>query len=296
MEEKNVYFKDIIIILIGTALYAFGLVNINIANDLAEGGVTGVTLILLALFKINPAYSTLLINIPLILIGGKILGKHAFYYTILGTVSLSSFLWIFQRIPVAINLDHDLLIASLLAGLAGGIGSGLIYRVGGTTGGSDVIARILEKKFGVSMGRSLFLFDIFVLTLSLTYLDVKRMMYTLIVSFVFSKIVDSVLDGAYSAKGILVISNHSEDIGEVVMLLLERGVTYLSGQGGYSQVDKKILYVVVSPSEIIEVKRIVHELDPTAFLSVINVHEAIGEGFTYAKPSKKLFKKNRAIT
>ncbi|MCB5950622.1 YitT family protein [Enterococcus sp. BWT-B8] len=291
MEEKSFYVKDSIIILFGTALYAFGLVNINIANDLAEGGVTGITLILLALFNIDPAYSTLLINIPLILIGGKILGKHAFYYTIIGTLSLSAFLWIFQRFPVSINLDHDLLIASLLAGLAGGAGSGLIYRVGGTTGGSDVIARILEKNFGVSMGRSLLLFDVFVLTLSLTYLDVKRIMYTLIVSFVFSKIVDSVLDGAYSAKGMLVISNCSEDIGEVIMAMLERGVTYLSGTGGYSQIDKKILYVVVSPSEIIEIKRIVHELDPKAFISVTNVHEAIGEGFTYAKPEKKLFRK-----
>lgn len=295
MEEKRFYMKDVLFILIGTCMYAFGLVTFNIANDLAEGGVTGITLILRALFQINPAYSTLIINIPLILIGGKILGKHSFYYTIFGTVSLSFFLWIWQKFPVVINLDHDLLIASLLAGLAAGIGSGIVYRVGGTTGGTDVIARILEKNYGVSMGRSLLLFDVLVLLLSLSYIDVKRMMYTLIVSFVFSRVVDSVLDGAYSAKGILIISNHSEDIGEVLMSLLERGVTYLNGEGGFSQVEKKVLYVVVSPSEIMEVKRITNELDPKAFVSVINVHEAIGEGFTYAKPVKNVFKKKKVI-
>ncbi|MTD38940.1 DUF2179 domain-containing protein [Erwinia sp. CPCC 100877] len=293
MEEKKFYVTDILFILAGTCLYAFGLVTFNIANDLAEGGVTGITLILRALFQIDPAYSTLLINIPLILIGGKVLGKHSFYYTILGTVSLSVFLWLWQRFPIVVNLDHDLLIASLLAGLAAGTGSGLVYRVGGTTGGTDVVARILEKKYGVSMGRSLLIFDIFVLLLSLSYIDVKRMMYTLIISFVFSKVVDSVLDGAYAAKGILIISDHTEDIGEVIMALLERGVTYLNGQGGYSQIDRKVLYVVVSPSEIMEIKRIVHELDNKAFISVINVHEAIGEGFSYARPPKAFLKKER---
>jgi uncharacterized membrane-anchored protein YitT (DUF2179 family) len=293
MEEKKFYVTDVLFILAGTCLYAFGLVTFNIANDLAEGGVTGITLILRALFQIDPAYSTLLINIPLILIGGKVLGKHSFYYTILGTVSLSVFLWLWQRFPIVVNLDHDLLIASLLAGLAAGTGSGLVYRVGGTTGGTDVVARILEKNYGVSMGRSLLIFDIFVLLLSLSYIDVKRMMYTLIVSFVFSKVVDSVLDGAYAAKGMLIISDHTEDIGEVIMALLERGVTYLNGQGGYSQMHRKVLYIVVSPSEIMEIKRIVHELDNKAFISVINVHEAIGEGFTYARPPKTFLKKKR---
>jgi uncharacterized membrane-anchored protein YitT (DUF2179 family) len=291
MEEKHYYKKDVLLILVGTCMYAFGLVTFNIANDLAEGGVTGITLILRALFSINPAYSTLFINIPLILIGGKILGKRSFYYTIFGTVSLSVFLWLWQKFPVTVNIDHDLLIASLLAGLTAGLGSGIVYRVGGTTGGTDIIARILEKRFGVSMGRSLFIFDIIVLILSLSYIDVKRMMYTLIVSFVFSRVVDSVLDGAYAAKGIIIISNHTQDIGEVLMTLLERGVTYLDGEGGFSQVEKKVLYVVVSPSEIMEVKRIATELDPKAFISVINVHEAIGEGFTYARPAKKSFLK-----
>lgn len=106
-------------------------------------------------FGIDPAYTTLLINIPLILIGGKILGKRSFYYTILGTVCLSVFLWIWQRIPLQINLDHDLFIVSILAGLFAGFGSGLVYRNGGTTGGADVIARILEQKIGFTMGKSL---------------------------------------------------------------------------------------------------------------------------------------------
>ncbi|AIM24985.1 YitT family protein [Melissococcus plutonius] len=293
IKEKSFRIQDIIFILFGTCLYAFGIVTFNIANHLAEGGVTGITLILRALFYINPAYSTLIINIPLILIGGKILGKRSFYYTILGTVALSFFLWFWQKFPIVINLDHDLLIASLLAGLIGGLGSGVVYRFLGTTGGTDIIARILEKNLGISMGRSLLIFDVIVLSLSLTYIDVKRMMYTLIVSFVFTQIVDFVIDGSYSAKGMLIVSDHAEDIGEVIMFSLKRGVTYLQGEGGYSQIDRKILYVVVSPSEITEIKLIIHNLDEKAFISVLNVHEAIGEGFTYARPTRNYLSKKQ---
>ena len=283
--------KEVVMIMVGTSIYAFGLVYLNIANHLAEGGVSGITLILRALFGIDPAYSTLLINIPLILIGGKILGKRSLAYTVLGTVSLSAFLWIWQRVPLQINLQHDLLIVSLLAGLIAGTGSGLVYRMGGTTGGSDIIARILEKNYGISMGRSLLVLDVIVLLASLTYIDLKRMMYTLIVSYVFSRVIDSILDGGYSAKGILVVSNKNEEIAPLLMTGLERGVTFLSGEGGFSGHSKKIIYMVVSSSELNEVKRIVHEIDEKAFLSIINVHEVEGEGFTYLKPQTKLFKR-----
>ncbi|MBO1089504.1 YitT family protein [Enterococcus hirae] len=283
--------KEVVMIMVGTSIYAFGLVYLNIANHLAEGGVSGITLILRALFGIDPAYSTLLINIPLILIGGKILGKRSLAYTVLGTVSLSAFLWIWQRVPLQINLQHDLLIVSLLAGLIAGTGSGLVYRMGGTTGGSDIIARILEKNYGISMGRSLLVLDVIVLLASLTYIDLKRMMYTLIVSYVFSRVIDSILDGGYSAKGILVVSNKNEEIAPLLMTGLERGVTFLSGEGGFSSHSKKIIYMVVSSSELNEVKRIVHEIDEKAFLSIINVHEVEGEGFTYLKPQTKLFKR-----
>ena len=291
--QKKLVLRDLVLIFLGTGMYAFGLVYFNMANDLAEGGVTGITLILRSLFHIDPALSTLFINIPLILIGGKILGKRSFFYTILGTLSLSFFLFVWQRVPLSINVDHDLLIAALLAGLMGGLGSGFVYRVGGTTGGADIIARIVERKFGVSMGRTLLGFDVMVLLLSLTYIDLKHMMYTLIVSYMFSHIVDFVQDGAYKARGVLIISEKTEQMGAAIMDELERGISYLNGEGGYSKEDKKILYAVVSPVELVSVKQIVEAIDPKAFISIINVHEAIGEGFTYKKPARFFAKKNK---
>ncbi|MBP1040602.1 YitT family protein [Vagococcus sp. BWB3-3] len=276
--------KDLLLIFMGTSLYAFGLVAFNLQNNLAEGGITGVTLILKALLNINPAYSTLLINIPLILLGGKVLGSRTFFYTIWGTIALSLNLWFWQRVPLTITVDNDLLIAALLAGLAGGIGSGLVYRVGGTTGGTDIIARILEKRSGLTMGKSLLLFDVIVLLLSLVYIDIVHMMYTLIAAFVFSRVVDFVQEGTYSAKGLIIVSDHHQAIARQLMNQMERGVTYLKGEGAYSAAGKTIIYCVVSSREIAEIKFLVEELDSAAFVSIINVHEVLGEGFSFGDP------------
>lgn len=288
-KEKQSTAIDLLLIMFGCALYAFGLVTVNIANNLAEGGITGITLLLRYWIHLDPSYGTILLNIPLIIVGYRFLGKRALAYTIYGTFMLSAWLWVWQRLPVSLPLNHDLFIAGVLAGLFGGIGSGLIYRRGGTTGGSDVVARILEKQTGIPMGRSLLVFDIIVLTISLSYLNLERMMYTLLASYVFSRIVDFTLDGAYAAKGVLIISDQSEQIANAIMLELERGTTYLNAEGGYARDPKHVVYAVVSPTEIAAVKRIISRFDEAAFVSILDVHEALGEGFTYKKKPRKLF-------
>lgn len=296
MVNEKIAVKDLFIITIGCALYAFGLVYINIANELAEGGMTGISLLLRYWFQIDPALSTLLLNIPTILIGWKLLGNRSLIYTIYGTTMLSFFLYVWQRTSIAINVDNDLFIAGILAGLCGGIGSGMIYRSGGTTGGSDILARILEKKKGISMGKTLLVFDIFILTLSLTYIDLPHMMYTLLASYVFSKIVDFMQDGSYAARGLLIISDKNDTIAENIMLEMERGVTFFKAEGAYSKEEKKVLYCVLGSHEIVTAKRIIHETDPKAFLSLLTVHEVLGEGFSFdPKPKQSLFKKKATL-
>jgi len=284
--------RDLVVIALGCAIYAFGLVTINIQNHLAEGGLTGVTLILRYWFHFDPAYTTIVLNIPLIILGYRFLGKRALAYTIYGTAMMSVFLWIWQRVPIMIDLNHDILIASILAGLCGGFGSGIIYRYGGTTGGSDVIARIIEKEKGLPMGRSLLMFDIVVLIASLSYLDVEHMMYTLLASYVFSRVVNFTLEGTYAAKGVLIISQQFQPIADDVIADMERGVTFLHSEGAYAHQQQPMLYCVVSPTEITQLKRIIEAHDPQAFVSILDVHEALGEGFTYesATPTKPTVK------
>ncbi|KRL83842.1 hypothetical protein FC32_GL001107 [Ligilactobacillus apodemi DSM 16634 = JCM 16172] len=274
-------------ITLGCALYGLGLVSINIANNLAEGGVTGITLILRYWLHINPAFSTIAINIPLIAIGYRFLGKKALVYTIYGTLALSFWIWFWQKVYIPINIHHDLFIAGILAGIFGGVGSGIVYKFGGTTGGTDVVARILEKQQGIQMGKTLLALDAIVLTLSLSYLDLRQMMYTLLASFVFSQLVNFIQDGAYAARGVIVISNSPEKIADAIMDELERGVSYLKGEGAFLETDFKAVYCVISPRELTALKRIVERYDPKAFISVLDVTEAVGEGFTYDRPKKK---------
>lgn len=285
-KDESIHVLDLMMIGIGCAMFAFGLVFFNIANHLADGGISGVTLILRALFGIDPAYSTILINVPLILIGWRFLGRQSLIYTIYGTIMLSFFLWIWQRVPIVIQLHGDLLLSALGAGVIGGFGSGLLYRYGGTTGGTDIIARIFERFRGVPMGRTLLYLDVIVLLFSLVYIDIQHMAYTLIYSYIFARIVNFTQEGAYAARGIIVVSDHHQAITDNIMDELGRGVSLIDGEGGYSHHPRKMIYVVVAPSELHQLRQIIQRNDPRAFVSVINVNEALGEGFTFAVPKK----------
>ncbi|MGO2314852.1 MAG: YitT family protein, partial [Pseudolactococcus laudensis] len=244
---------------------------------------SGITLIFHALFKINPAYTQILLNIPLFILGVKIFGKRGMIYTIHGTVCLSVFIWLFQRMSFSIDLAHDTLIAALLAGIFAGIGGGIVFRFGGTTGGGDIIGRYFEQKKGFALGQTLFVFDILVLTLSLSYIDIQHMMYTVIASFVFSQVVAVVQNGGYTVRGMLIISSKYAEISQKITDEIGRGATYLKAEGVYSGQDTKVIYVVLSPIQVQAVKGILAEIDPDAFVSIINVHEVIGSGFTYTE-------------
>ncbi|MBC1767807.1 YitT family protein [Listeria welshimeri] len=286
---KTLRTKNISFIMLGTAIYAFGLVNFNIANNLGEGGLAGVTLFLLHFFQIDPAYSNLILNIPLFIIGWRILGNRSLIYTGIGTVSLSLFLWIFQRIPYTLDLHSDLLLVALFAGGFSGIGLGLVFRYGGTTGGSDIIAKLLHHTKGISMGRTLFAIDAIVLAASLSYLDVRQVMYTLVAVFIGSRVIDFVQEGAYAARGALIISKDNDAIASHVMLSMNRGVTVLEGRGGFSKIEQDVLYIVVAKNEIIQLKNIVQAVDPHAFVSVSVVHDVMGEGFTLDEDKNPIY-------
>jgi uncharacterized membrane-anchored protein YitT (DUF2179 family) len=273
--------KNILFILLGAAIFAFGLVHFNMQNNLAEGGFTGITLLLYFLFKWDPSYTNLALNIPLFIIGWRLLGRNSFLYTIIGTVSLSVFLWIFQRYAIDMSLKNDLTLAALFAGVFIGIGLGIIFRYGGTTGGVDIIARLVYKYKGISMGKTMFAFDAVVITLSLLlYLSYREAMYTLVAVFVAARVIDFMQDGGYAAKGATIISEKSSEIAEKIMNEMDRGVTILKGQGSYTKRDRDVLYCVVAKNELSRLKSVITSVDPHAFVAVSDVHDVLGEGFT----------------
>ncbi|PFN71217.1 YitT family protein [Bacillus cereus] len=276
--------RNIIFILIGSAIFSFGIVNINIENHLAEGGFTGITLLLYFLFKFDPSYSNLILNIPIFFIGWRLLGRTTFLYTLIGTFSVSLFLWIFQRYEVLnlhLNLQNDMTLAALFAGAFIGIGLGIIFKYGGTTGGVDIIARLAHKYVGWSMGKTMFMFDAVVIVVSiLTYLSYREGMYTLVAVFIGAKVIDFIQEGAYAAKGATIISEKNDEIAAKILSEMERGATFLKAVGSYTKVERNVLYCVVAKNEIVKLKNIITSVDPHAFVAVSDVHDVVGEGFT----------------
>lgn len=277
--ERLGQLKRLLLIAVGVAIYTFGFVKFNMANALAEGGVAGVTLIVHALYGINPAYSSLILNIPLFILGARILGKRSLALTIYGTILLSFFIWFWQRVPIHVTLENDMMLVAVVAGLFSGAGSGLVFRYGATTGGTDIIGRIAEEKLGLKLGQTLLFIDAVVLTASLVYIDLQHMLYTLVASFVYSQVLTIVQNGGYTVRGMLIITQKSEEAASAILNEINRGVTFLNGQGAYSGEDKNVLYVVLNPTEVREVKAIMAELDPYAFISIIDVDEVVSSDF-----------------
>ena len=278
---KQIKIRNILAIMLGAAIYSFGFVHFNMLNQLGEGGFAGITLVLYFTLGWDPALLNLLLNIPMFILGWRLLGKKAFIYTLIGTVSVSIFLKVFQVYQFDIQLKDDLFLAALFAGVFVGLGLGIVFRFGGTTGGVDILARLAHKYFGWSMGKSMFMFDAVVILLSwLTFLDARSMMYTLVAVFVGARVIDFVQDGAYAARGAIIISQNPSAIADMISLRMERGVTTLQGQGHYTKQEKEVLYCVVSRNELVRLKSIIHEVDPHAFVSIFEVHDVAGEGFT----------------
>ena len=282
-------FSSFIKIFIGAAIFSFGLVHFNMQYNLAEGGFTGITLLLYFLFGWNPAVTNIILNIPVFIAGWKFFTRPTFIYTIFGTITVSLFLEIFQQYPLMIDLEEDLILASLLAGLFVGTGLGIIFRAGGTTGGSDIITRLLHHYAGWPMGRAMLAFDAIVITVSLlTYLTVRQAIYTLVAVFIASKIIDFIQEGAYEARGAFIVSDKYKEIGAKITKQMDRGVTIFQGMGFYSREEKKVLYCVVPKRQINELKNLIDEIDPEAFVSITYVHEVLGEGFTLDENKKPL--------
>ncbi|OIK16856.1 hypothetical protein BIV60_02240 [Bacillus sp. MUM 116] len=272
--------KPIIAIIVGSAIMGFGVDCFNISNGLTEGGITGITILLKFIFNWDPGLVNLVINIPLMFLGWKTLGKTSFIYTIVGTVSLSVFLSVFENFSLPLQ---DLMLASLYAGVTVGIGLGIVFRFGGATDGIDIIAHLLKKYMGWSIGRTLFFSDLIVVAISLIYLDLTRAMYTLVAVFIGAKVIDYVQEAAYKAKAVMIISNVTSEIAKKITMEMERGVTLLNGKGGYTGESKEVLYCVVNRNEIGRLKLLIQGTDPYAFVSVNDVYEVLGEGFYHDK-------------
>jgi uncharacterized membrane-anchored protein YitT (DUF2179 family) len=272
------------LLIAGTALYAFGLQYFIIPNMLMEGGVTGVSVLLNYALDLPVWLTSLLINLPLFLLGWRQLGKHAMIYTFAGTLLLSLFLWIAEVLVkhqwlTPFQTEQDFILVVLYAGVTLGTGLGLVFRAGGTTGGVDIIARIIHRMRGWSMGQIILSLDVLILSVSLLFIPKEKVLYTLVSVFIASKIIDFIQEGAYAAKAFTILCDNPENLARNITIELDRGVTLMPAVGAYSGNQKMIIYCVVSRFEIRKLKSLVRQHDRRAFIVINDVHDVLGEGF-----------------
>lgn len=279
----NKHLYPLLMILLGSFIFSIGINTFAIANHLAEGGFTGIAILVHYVFGWSTGYTILLLNIPLFFIGYRILGRKTMIYTIIGILATTLFLEYTKDWQRPLN---DLLLAALYTGLLVGTGLGLIFRAGGTTGGVDIIARLCQKYFGLSIGQVILVADLLVIIASIFIVGIDIMMYTLVSVFVGSRVIDFVVEGLTISKSVTIISNSAEEMANIITTQLERGVTIYSGKGAYTGDPKQILYVIVSPRQVPKLKQIISKVDPKAFVIVHDVREVIGEGFTFQQQKR----------
>jgi uncharacterized membrane-anchored protein YitT (DUF2179 family) len=270
------YLKEYSIITLGCFFYAISINYFFISNHLAEGGVAGICLILYYLFKLPVGVMYFVINIPLLIIGWRLVGRDFLFKTLYGTSCLSFLITLTQNWK---GPSSDIMLGSIYGGVLIGIGLGLIFMVNGSTGGTDIIARILNRYFDIPMGRTMLFLDIVILGVATIFFGKEIVMYTLISMAIVSKAIDYFQDGYTKSKGITIISTKSEEIKSKIMDKIGRGTTIIKGKGGYTGKEIDLLFCVVSKFEVTKVKNIVKEIDAFAFLTISDVSEVLGEGF-----------------
>lgn len=266
-------------ITLGAVLTAVALNMFLIPNKVAAGGVSGMATVIHYLVGAPVGVTMLALNIPLFLASVKVLGAKFGLRTLLGAAILS--LAIDLTAPYTPVLTHDLLLSSLYGGVLSGIGMGLVFRFGGTTAGTDLLAAIINKLTRISVGQALLAVDFFVIaSAGVAFASAELSLYALISLWLTSYIIDLVQEGPSTAKAFLIMSQRPEAVAERIMADMDRGVTYLQGKGGYTGQSRDVLFCVVSTSEVSRLKNIVDEVDPRAFVIVADAHEVLGEGFT----------------
>lgn len=267
------YLQIMIGCILGGAAYPLFLTPGNIA----PGGLTGIAMVTNYLFHWPVGTVTLILNVPLFLFGWKFMGKRFVLRTLIATILFSLLIDLLPLKP----LTEDPLLSAVFGGVLLGIGLGLILRGEATTGGTDMLARMIHRSVpAISTGMFLLALDCAVVVVAAVAIGITQALYAIICIFISSKVIDAVMVGFSGNKACFIISNKNETILNRILTELERGVTKLSAKGGYTGEERPTLLCVVSRMEVTAVKNIVRDEDENAFMIVVDAHEAIGDGFS----------------
>ncbi|WP_287026819.1 YitT family protein [Vagococcus sp.] len=275
--DRKRLFWDLVKMTVGAFIFALAVNVFALPNDLGEGGVTGVTMILYYTHGISPALTNIFLNTIILTLGYKFLDRKTIIFTFYAIGVMSFFLKITEGWGF---IPQEGIVAAIAAGSVMGVGMGLIMKGDGTTAGSAILAKIMNKHFGWNTSYALLFFDLIVVVPSVIVIGLENMILTVISLSVSTKLLDFILEGSNPKKTVMIISDKYEKIAAEVDAKLSRGITMMDGVGYYKREPKKILYVVISREQLIPIQTIINEVDPQAFVTINDAQSVIGEGFT----------------
>ncbi|MDP1989666.1 MAG: YitT family protein [Syntrophales bacterium] len=274
--QKNIWIPSLSIVL-GALMWSISINGILIHHRLISGGVSGLALVIYYLVpKLSIGLMVFLINIPIFAMGWTMLSGKFFTFSLLGMASLSFFLTV--TTPLQIPVENPLL-ACLFAGVISGVGSGLIFRAGGSGGGTGIIAMVLNRRYSVRVGLISFLLNTIPLLLGAFLIDLNAALYSIIYVYTNGSVMDRIISSFSERRSVWIISSQSSEICQQILSKLHRGATLLSGKGAYSHSPIEVIYSVVTPFELAKLKDLVITADPKAFLIINETQEVIGKGF-----------------
>lgn len=276
--NKSKIIKKFLAVLLGNLLCAIAFNAFFIPSNLLSGGVGGMAILTQYLTDIPSGFAVFVINIPLFILGFKMIDRQFLFYAFISMITLSFLLTVTKDIGNYFQVD-DILLGAVFGGIFNGIGMGLMFRNRTCQGGLDIVAIILKNKYNINIGTGLMAVNTVIISLSSLLLGYKSAMYTLIAMYIGYQVLDKVQVGLDIRKNVVIISDKEEELADAIIKDLNRGVTYLDGMGGFTEEKKKILYVIVTSKEIAKLKAIVEEIDPGAFLTINDVIEVKGKGF-----------------
>ncbi len=276
-KEGKQLLKDYALIVLGTFLAALSLPLFFLPYDIAPGGISGISTVLASVLPLSVGLISFVLNVPLFLIGWRTVGWR---FAVRSFIAMSLMSLFIDLVPVR-DVSGNVLLASVFGGVLLGAGLGLVVRAGATTGGTDMAAKMIHSRVAfLPIAAILFLIDGLVVAVAALAFGLQAALWALIALFVSSQAMDSVIKGFNTAMQFMIISRDSEEIVRRIHTEIDRGCTRLMAEGTYSRLPVGTLLCVVSRTEAPRLKKLVAEVDPQAFVTVCNVHEVLGEGFT----------------
>ena len=272
--------KSYLIITFGIILVAISVEYFFAPNNLAAGGVTGAAIVINAIFpKLSVGILTLIINTALFVVAFIFIDGNFGVKTIYASLGLSIILWIIEKFFNPLPITTDIMMATIFGTIISAIGMAIVFNENASTGGTDILAKILNKFFHLDIGKSLLVVDFVITSASAVVFGIDLGLYAILSVILLGILVDRFIEGFNSCKSIFIISRKNKEISKYIMKELDRGCTFLKSEGGYTNNESNVLYAVVSRNQFIKLRNYIKQIDHTAFIAVGEVHEVLGEGF-----------------